>query len=160
MKNKISEKISESIAARNSNLSLKLNFLNILIDILSYSYGFSVMPRFLAWVLVSTFINTIIQKIIQVEFYLFFGCFFIYLQNETSLSYNFLVVNYQLNNSFTVKFQLISLDGMQAYQLAQQNTLAGAQQVKLLLPANISKGIYTLKMITKDGVNSKIVIVN
>lgn len=118
------------------------------------------MPRFLAWVLVSTFINTIIQKIIQVEFYLFFGCFFIYLQNETSLSYNFLVVNYQLNNSFTVKFQLISLDGMQAYQLAQQNTLAGAQQVKLLLPANISKGIYTLKMITKDGVNSKIVIVN
>ncbi len=118
------------------------------------------MPRFFVWVLVSTYINTIIQKIIQVEFYLFFGRFLIYLQNETSPSHNFLIVNYNLSESPTVKFQLISLDGMQAYQLAQQTSLAGAQQVKLLLPSNIAKGIYTFKMITKDGVNSKIVIVN
>lgn len=75
-------------------------------------------------------------------------------------SHNFLVVNYNLSKSSTVKFQLISLDGMQTYQLAQQNSIAGAQQVKLLLPSNISKGIYTLKMITKDGVNSKMVMVN
>lgn len=75
-------------------------------------------------------------------------------------AHNFLMVNYTLNKLSNVKFQLISPDGMQAYQLAEQVSPAGAQQVKLILPANITKGMYTLKMITKEGVTSTMVFIN
>jgi uncharacterized delta-60 repeat protein len=75
-------------------------------------------------------------------------------------AHNFLMVNYSLNKSSIVKFQLCSLNGAQTYQLSRQASLAGAQQVKILLPVNIAKGVYTLKMITKDAVNIKIVFIN
>lgn len=46
LKNNISEYINERIAEIKSNLSVSVNFLNIYLLILSYSYGFSVYAPF------------------------------------------------------------------------------------------------------------------
>ncbi|HYK44216.1 MAG TPA: T9SS type A sorting domain-containing protein, partial [Parafilimonas sp.] len=70
-----------------------------------------------------------------------------------------ITLNYTLAQPAMIRFELTSLNGNQTFQLLQRASAAGAQQATMRLPLNIAKGVYTLKMVSKEGVSMRMVVV-